>query len=66
MIETHVVEFLKMKGETAGLGFWSEPSMESGHHDFNLEWEKVKVSENHAEYAERLFDTVVGYAGKHL
>ena len=55
-----------MKGETAGLGFWSEQSMESGHHDFKLEWEKVKVSENHAEYAERLFTTVVRYAGKHL
>ena len=46
MIETHVAEFLKMKGEIAGLGFWSE---QSGHHDFKLEWEKVKVSENHAE-----------------
>ena len=66
VIETHVVEFLKMKGEIAGLGFWSEQSMESGHHDFKLEWEKVKVSENHAEYAERLFNTVVRYAGKHL
>ena len=48
-------EFLKLKGETAGLGFWSEQSMESGHHDFKLEWEKVKVSANHAEYGDRLF-----------
>ena len=66
MIETHVAEFLKLKGEIAGLRFWSEQSMESGHHDFKLEWEKVKVSANHAEYAERLFTTTVRYAGKHL
>lgn len=55
-----------MKGEVAGLGFWSEQSMESAHHDFKLEWEKVKVSANHVEYPERLFNTVVRYAGKHL
>ena len=66
IIEKHVKEFLKLKGETAGLGFWSEQSMESGHHDFKLEWEKVKVSANHAEYGDRLFSTTVRYAGKHL
>ena len=55
-----------MKGEVAGLGFWSEQAMEAGHHDFKIEWEKVKVSANHAEYGERLFRTVVRYAGKHL
>ena len=33
IIEQHVVEFLKIKGEEAGLGFWSEQPMESGHHD---------------------------------
>ena len=44
-----------MKGEKAGLGFWSEQAMEAGHHDFKMEWEKVKVSGNHAEYGERLF-----------
>ena len=66
IIETHVAEFLKLKDEIAGLGFWSEQSMESGHHDFKLEWEKVKVSTNHVEYTERLFTTVIRYAGKHL
>ena len=55
-----------MKGEVVGLGFWSEQSMESGHHDFKLEWEKVKVSANHVDYAERLLNTVVRYNGKHL
>ena len=66
IIEQHVVEFLRAKGETAGLGFWSEQAMESGHHDFKLEWEKVKVSANHKQYSERLFNTAVRYAGKHI
>ena len=66
VIEKHVVEFLKRKGEVAGLGFWSEQAMESGHHDFKLEWEKVKVSPNHEEYGQRLLGTIVRYAGKHL
>ena len=55
-----------MKGQQAGLGFWSEQSMEAGHHDFKIEWEKVKVSPNHDAYGERLFQTVVRYAGKHI
>ena len=66
MIEKHVGEFLKLKGEAAGLGFWSEQSMESGHHDYKLDWEKVKVSANHEEYGDRLFSTTVRNAGKHL
>ena len=40
--------------------------LEAGHHDFKIEWEKVKVSANHAEYGERLFQTVVRYAKKYL
>ena len=66
IIEQHIVEFLKAKGEVAGLGFWSEQAMESGHHDFKLEWEKVKVSSNHKQYSQRLYNTTVRYAGKHL
>ena len=66
VVEKHVVEFLKYKGEIAGLGFYSEQAMESGHRDFKLEWEKVKVSPNHKEYGNRLLQTVVRYAGKHL
>ena len=66
IIEQHVVEFLKAKGEVAGLGFWSEQAMESGHHDFKLEWEKVKVSSNHKQYSQRLYNTTVRYAGKHI
>ena len=66
IVEAHVAEFLKLKGEVAGLGFWSEQSMEAGHHDFKMEWKKVKVSANHDEYGDRMFNTVVRYAGKHL
>ena len=53
-----------MKVENAGLGFWSEQSMEAGHHDFKLEWEKVNP--DHAEYGDRMEKTVVRYNGKHL
>ena len=66
MVESHVAEFLKMKEEVAGLGFWSEQSMEAGHLNFKMEWEKVKVSANHDEYGDRMFETVVRYAGKHI
>ena len=65
-METHVAEFLKTKGEKAGLGFWSEQSMEAGHHDFKLEWEKVKVTPDHKEYGSRLKNTVMRYNVKHL
>ena len=61
-----MAEFLKLKGEKTGLGFWSDQAMESGHHDFKLEWEKVKVSPNHEEYGDRLLKTTVRYAGKHF
>ena len=63
IVETHIAEFLKLKGEQASSGFWSEQSMEAGHHDFKIQWEKVKVSLNHDMYGEMLFQTVVRYAG---
>ena len=66
VIEKHVAQFLKQKGEVSGLVFWSEQAMESSHHDFKLEWEMVKVSPNHEEYGDKLFNTVVRYVGKHL
>ena len=36
MVEQHIVDFLDMKGEAAGLGFFSEQAMESVHHDFKV------------------------------
>ena len=39
IVETHIAEFLKLKGEQASPGFWSKQSMEAGHHDLKIEWE---------------------------
>ena len=36
MIERHVMDFLDLKGESAGLGFYSEQAMEAVHHDFKV------------------------------
>ena len=36
MVEQHIVDFLDMKGEAAGLGFYSEKAMESVHHNFKV------------------------------
>ena len=36
MVESHIVEYLSLKGEEAGLGFYSEQAMESVHHDFKV------------------------------
>lgn len=36
MVEQHISEFLLLKGESAGLGFFSEQAMESVHHDFKV------------------------------
>ena len=61
-----MIDFLRLKDECHGLGFWSEQAMEAGHHDFKLEWENIKVAPSHKEYGERLKRTVVRYNGKHL
>ena len=34
MVEEHIGDFLRLKGEAAGLGFYSEQAMEAVHHDF--------------------------------
>ena len=36
MVISHIQDFLKVKGETAGLGFWCEQAFESCHHDFKV------------------------------
>ena len=44
-VETHIVDFLERHGDgKTGLAVWSKQAMESCHHLFNEEWEKVKVS----------------------
>ena len=36
MVEQHITEFMGLKGEAAGLGFYSEQAIESVHHDFKV------------------------------
>ena len=58
ILESHIVPFLKMKDEKAGLGFYSEQAMEACHHDFKYEWEREKVIESQPEYLETLLRVV--------
>ena len=51
-LEEHVVELLTTMAKNPafankGLGFWLEQSVKASHHDFKVEWEKVKVPESH-------------------
>ena len=66
MLESHLVEFLEMKGGKYGAGFWSEQAPESCHKDFNAEWESNKAGEKHPKYSEKLRNTIVRYNGKHI
>ena len=36
MVEKNIVDFLELKGDSAGLGFYSEQAMEAVHHDFKV------------------------------
>ena len=36
MVFSHIEDFLEIKGESAGLGFWCEQAFESCHHDFKV------------------------------
>ena len=66
IVETHVIEYIQLRNESAGLGHWSEQAMESTHHDFKEEWSKVKVSLNNKEFYQKLLQTVIRYNGKHI
>ena len=66
IVERHIVPFLKMKGNVRGLGFWSEQAMEAAHSKFRKEWENTKVHENHSNFGEKLFKTVLRFNGKNL
>lgn len=66
MVERHIVDFLELKGEVAGLGFWMEQAMESVHHDFRIFWERYKVDINHPEFGLRLRAAVSAYNRRHL
>ena len=66
MVEKHIYDFLKLKGEVACLAFWMEQAMESVHHDFKVFWERYKVDINHPEFGERLKAAIVAYNSRHL
>ena len=66
LLESHAEEFLKMKGEDHGLGFYSEQAMESMHKELKQEWGADKVDIQHPSYGPNLKNTVVRINGKHI
>ena len=66
MLETHAEEFLKLKGENHGLGYYSEQAMESMHKELKQDWGADKVDEMHSSFGPKLRKTVVRINGKHI
>ena len=66
LLETHAVQFLEMKGEEHGLGYYSEQAMESFHHEMKEEWQADKVDVKHPKYGKKLKCTTVRMNGKHI
>ena len=66
ILETHVHEFLLMKGEKYGLGFYSEQAMESMHQELKMDWGADMVDIKHPTFGPRLRKTVVRINGKHI
>ena len=61
-----IEEFLKMKGEEHGIGFYSEQAMESMHKELKKDWGADKVDVKHPSYGPSLLTTVVRVNGKHI
>ena len=66
MVEKHIIDFLELKEEVAGLGFWMEQAMESVHHDFKIFWQRYKVDIDHPDFGKRLKAAVSAYNRRHL
>ena len=66
LLESHTEEFLKMKAEKYGLGFYSEQAMESMHKELKKEYGVDKVDVKHPNYGSRLLKTVIRINGKHI
>ena len=65
--ESHIVDFLERHGDgKTGLGAWSEQAMESCHHLFDVEWEKVKVAPDHPKYGDTLLALVCRVNSGHI
>ena len=70
IIFQHIEEFLLKQNlnrvKKVGLGHFSEQSLESSNHDVNLLWQRVKVSEDHPEHAQRLKHFCSSYFASHI
>jgi len=58
IVMVHVQQFLEMKGDEKGLGYWSEQAFEAVHANFKIGWEMVKVDIEQKEYLPRLTNCV--------
>ena len=65
----HATEFLELvqtEEEKLGLGYFSEQSFESMHHDVKVLWDKVKVTAGHPDFPEKLRDFIAAYNARHM
>ena len=66
LVFTHLEQFLKLKGETTGLGKWTEQAMEAAHSQFRKEWELKKLDVNHPSFGENFIQTIVRFNSKRV
>lgn len=67
VILSHVKESLQFIEKNNGLGFWSEQSGESIHHEFLKFWARYKVSSiHHAAYLSNFLKAVIEFSSLHL
>lgn len=64
IIFKHMVSFIDER--KSSLGFYSEQSSESLHHDFNIFWEKFKVDVANNMYSQNLLRAVLAYNSGHV
>ena len=66
ILTTHVEQFLQMKNDGRGLGYWSEQAFESVHADFKQDWENVKVDINHPDFLSKMMKCIIRYNSRHI
>ena len=59
IIMAHIIPQINKRHPGYGIGVLTEQSFESAHHEFKLEWQKTKLTMNHPDYAQALFDCIV-------
>ena len=59
LVMAHIIPQINKRHPGYGIGVLTEQSFESAHHEFKLEWQKTKLTMNHPDYAQALFDCVV-------